>query len=130
MLPARRSLARLLLWPCVVAGASALLLTAYGLPAGRADARLLLFSLVALSLGTRVVVKVPRVRACVPFAEGFCVLAFFVFGAEASVLLGSFTSFCAALRLTRESRSLLLSASTAAVSLFAASWAVRLAVGV
>jgi diguanylate cyclase (GGDEF)-like protein/PAS domain S-box-containing protein len=100
------------------------------LPAGRADARLLLFSLVALSLGTRVVVKVPRVRACVPFAEGFCVLAFFVFGAEASVLLASFTSFCAALRLTRESRSLLLSASTAAVSLFAASWAVRLAVGV
>ncbi|HEV2861764.1 MAG TPA: EAL domain-containing protein [Pyrinomonadaceae bacterium] len=129
MLFDRRSLSRLLFWPCVAAGFAGLALTAYNFTPGRADARLLLFSLVALSLGTRVVVKVPRARAYVSLAETFCVLSLFVFGAEGPVLLASFTAVCASLRLTREWRRLLLDGALATLSLLAAGFAVTSYVG-
>src|SRR3712207_170821 len=129
MLFDRRSFSRLLFWPCVAAGAAALLLTAYHFPPGGADVRLLLFSLVALSLGTRVVVKVPRARAYVSLAEAFCLLALFVFGAEGPVLLASFASVCASLRLTREWRRLLFDAALATLSLLAAGFVVKTLAG-
>ena len=119
----RRQLPNALWWPLAAAGAGALLLSLPALRAAPADARLLLFTLVTLSLGTRFAVSVPRTGAHVSLADAFVILALFLFDAGAAVCLASLAALCSSLRLTREPKALVSAAALAALAAYAAAWA-------
>ncbi|HYE15651.1 MAG TPA: PAS domain S-box protein, partial [Pyrinomonadaceae bacterium] len=115
MLSACQRLPNLIFWPVLAAGACALLLAAREFPPPPPGLAYLLFALVTLSLGTRFVVKVPRSRDYVAFADAFAVVGLLVFGAGQTVPIAAVASACAALRLTRDARAVLSCAASAAL---------------
>ncbi|HEU4594324.1 MAG TPA: hypothetical protein VFS10_04070, partial [Pyrinomonadaceae bacterium] len=121
----RHQLSPIVRWPVVAAGLGVLLLSLPSLLFVGGDVRFLLLTLVTLSLGTRLVVKVPHAGAYVSVADSLNVLALFLFGGAPAVLLAGLSAFCASLRLTRKASTLLVSASLSSLAMFASAGALK-----
>jgi diguanylate cyclase (GGDEF)-like protein/PAS domain S-box-containing protein len=126
MPPERLQLPRALSWPLLAAGGGALYLSLQNFHAAPADARLLLFTLVTLSFGTRFALRLPRADAHVHLSDAFVILSLFLFDAGVAVWLAALASLCSALRLTRAPLPLAAAASLGAVSAFCSANAFRL----
>ncbi|MBA3241865.1 MAG: hypothetical protein H0T60_11625, partial [Acidobacteria bacterium] len=105
-------------WSIVVAGAVALLLSRFQLLDAGGDLRFLLLTLITLSLGSRLVVKVPHTNALVSVADSLTILALFLFDDERAVLLAALSAFCTSLRLTRKASTLMLASALASLSMY------------
>ncbi len=102
----------------MAAGAGVLLLSLPALLFVGGDLRLLLLTLVTLSLGTRLVVKAPHAGAYVSVAESLTILALFLFGGAPAVILAALAAFCSSLRLTRKVSTLVLASALAALAMY------------
>ncbi|HVF57372.1 MAG TPA: EAL domain-containing protein [Pyrinomonadaceae bacterium] len=118
-----------LTWLTVALGSGATLYSLLRLSPTQLDLRFLLLGLVALSLGTRIVIKVPRAGNCVALADLFTILALLIFDGEAAVLLAALLTFGTSLRFRRDVPALLFRASSAAIATSLCAWALRASFG-
>src|SRR5215216_5007631 len=86
------------------------------------DARYLMLAFCALTVGTRVYVKVPHAASAVPVSSAFVLLAALLYGFGAAVPLAAAAAVVSSLRLSRRGASLLYDSAPAAVATLLAGW--------
>ena len=89
------------------------------------DARYLMLAFCALTLGTRVYLKVPHAGSAVPLSAGFVLLAALLYGFDAAVPLAAAAAVVSSLRLSRRGAALLYDSAPAAVATLLAGWGAR-----
>jgi diguanylate cyclase (GGDEF)-like protein/PAS domain S-box-containing protein len=86
------------------------------------DARYLMLAFCALTVGTRVYVKVPHAASAVPVSAGFVLLAALLYGFGAAVPLAAAAAVVSSLRLSRRGVSLLHDSAPAAAATLLTGW--------
>ena len=86
------------------------------------DARYLMLAFCALTVGTRLYVKVPHAASAVPASAAFVLLAALIYGFGAAVPLAAAAAVVSSLRLSRRGASLLYDAAPAAVATLLTGW--------
>ena len=124
-----RSIVRPLAWAGLAAGAFALVYAAARLPLARLDVSFLLLSLITVNVGTRILLRIPKVDGHVSLADAFVFLVMLLFGGEAGVVLAAVAALFAPLGAGRKRASLLFDAAAAAASALVAVWLIRFCVG-
>ena len=89
------------------------------------DARYLMLAFCALTLGTRVYVKVPHAASAVPVSSAFVLLAALLYGFGAAVPLAAAAAAVSSLRLSRRGGELVYDSAPAAVATLLAGWGAR-----
>lgn len=79
-------------------GATACLLSAYNLPVKRADAGLLLLTLLTILLGSRLTMQLPRAKVHVSVTDTLIFIILLLYGGEAAVLVAAAEAFYTSLR--------------------------------
>jgi len=105
-------------WFGIVLGLSALVGASLRLSLEQIDVPFLLLALVAINIGTRINIKIPRVRGQVSFSDTFVFLAMLLFAGEGAVILAAVATLCASLRFSKERSTLLFNSALAAASSF------------
>jgi len=117
------------LWLVVAAGLSVVGYTVWHLPLHRLDVRFLLLALVAICIGSRLSIKIPRVKAHISVSDTFIFLTLLMFGGEAAILLATVEALCSSVRISTKTQLHLFNASVMACSTFLTVWTLRLSFG-
>ena len=117
------------LWLVVAAGLSVLGYTAWHLPLHRLDVRFLLLALATICIGSRLSIKIPRVKAHISVSDTFIFLTLLMFGGEAAILLATIEALCSSMRISTRTQVHLFNASVMACSTFLTVWTLRLCFG-
>jgi diguanylate cyclase (GGDEF)-like protein/PAS domain S-box-containing protein len=117
------------LWLVVAAGLSVVGYTAWHLPLDRLDVRFLLLALATICIGSRLSIKIPRVKAHISVSDTFIFLTLLMFGGEAAILLATVEALCSSVRISTRTQLHLFNASVMACSTFLTVWALRLCFG-
>src|SRR5258707_3824532 len=103
--------------------------TAWHLPLHRVDIRFLLLALATICIGSRLSIRIPRVKAHISVSDAFIFLTLLMFGGEAAILLATVEALCSSVRISTRSQVHLFNASVMACSTFLTVWALRLCFG-
>ncbi len=117
------------LWLVVAAGLSVVGYTVWHLPLHRLDVRFLLLALVTICIGSRLSIKIPRVKAHISVSDTFIFLTLLMFGGEAAILLATVEALCSSVRISTKTQLHLFNASVMACSTFLTVWTLRLSFG-
>ncbi|HEX8500509.1 MAG TPA: EAL domain-containing protein [Pyrinomonadaceae bacterium] len=90
------------IWTIIALGAVACAFTTARLDVSGLGLRFVLISVVTLAFGSRVSVKIPRVRGEISISDTFIFFALLLFGGEAGILLAAADAFCSSLRITKQ----------------------------
>ncbi|HEX8557434.1 MAG TPA: EAL domain-containing protein [Pyrinomonadaceae bacterium] len=90
------------MWAVIVLGAVACGFDLVWLDVSRLGLRFVLISVVTLAFGSRVFVRIPRVRGSISVSDTFIFFSLLFFGGEAAVLLAAADAFCSSLRITKK----------------------------
>ncbi|HEX8136802.1 MAG TPA: EAL domain-containing protein [Pyrinomonadaceae bacterium] len=115
----------------LVAGFAAglLCLSVYALPIGQLNLPFLLFTLLSVSVGSRLGVETAGGRARVSASEAFVFLALLLFDAEAALVLAALTFLCASFYSHRAAAHRLFYTALPVVSVTVTAWTLRLVFG-
>jgi signal transduction histidine kinase/CheY-like chemotaxis protein len=108
-----------------VAGAAAVACSLWRLQWSQLDWGLALLAAVAVALGARAIVKIPRVKGEVTVSDTFIFLTMLVYDGEAAVLLAAAETFCSSLRITKRWLTVFFNVGIMACSTLLAVWAGR-----
>ncbi len=89
------------MWAIIVLGTVAGVFTASRLDTSGLGLKFALISIVTLAFGSRVRVRIPRVRGEISVSDTFIFFVLFLFGGEAAILLSAADAFCSSLRITK-----------------------------
>ena len=117
------------LWTVIVLGAVASVFTITRLHTSDMGLRFLLIGAVTLAFGSRVYVKIPRVRGQISVSDTFIFLAMLLFGGEAAIVLAAADAFCSSLRITKKKTVMAFNAGVYICSTSLTVWTLRLAFG-
>ena len=117
------------LWLVVAAGLSVVGYTVWRLPLHRLDVRFLLLALATICIGSRLSIKIPRVKAHISVSDTFIFLTLLMFGGEAAILLATVEALCSSVRISTKTQLHLFNASVMACSTFLTVWTLRLSFG-
>src|SRR5919205_1596733 len=117
------------LWAVILCGTAAGAYTLTQFTSSVLDLRFLLIGLVTLAFGSRVYVKIPRVRGQISVSDTFIFFVLLLFGGEAAILLAAADGFVSSLRITKKKTVMAFNAGVYVVSTFLTVWAMRLAFG-
>ncbi len=117
------------LWLVVAAGMSVIGYTVWHLPLHRLDVRFLLLALATICIGSRLSIKIPRVKAHILVSDTFIFLTLLMFGGEAAILLATVEALCSSVRISTRTQLHLFNASVMACSTFLTVWTLRLCFG-
>ena len=117
------------LWLVVAAGLSVVGYTVWHLPLHRLDVRFLLLALATICIGSRLSIKIPRVKAHISVSDTFIFLTLLMFGGEAAILLATVEALCSSVRISTKTQLHLFNASVMACSTFLTVWTLRLSFG-
>jgi diguanylate cyclase (GGDEF)-like protein/PAS domain S-box-containing protein len=117
------------MWSVIGLGAAASVFTVTRLHSSGLGLRFLLISLVTLAFGSRVYVKIPRVRGQISVSDTFIFFAMLFFGGEAAILLAAADAFCSSLRITKQKMVMAFNAGVYVCSTFLTVWVLRFAFG-
>ncbi len=120
---------KLFMWAIIALGAAACALSATRLPVARLDQRFLLLAVITVGIGSRLSVRVPRVRGQITVSDTFLFLTILLFDGEAAILLATVEAVCTSLRVTKKKFHHLFNAGVMALSYFLTVWTVRLSFG-
>src|SRR3712207_5911498 len=101
------------------AGAAAVACSLWRLQWSQLDWGLALLAAVAVLLGARAIVKIPRVKGEVTVSDTFIFLAMLLYDGEAAVLLAFVEGFCSSLRITKRWLTVFFNAGIMGCSTFA-----------
>src|SRR5207302_10699264 len=91
--------------------------------------RLLVLALITVSVGPRLSIQIPRVKAHFSVSDSFVFLSLLLFGGEAAILLATVEALCASLRIGSKVRTHLFNSSVMACATFLTVWTLRLSFG-
>ncbi|MET0626041.1 MAG: EAL domain-containing protein [Pyrinomonadaceae bacterium] len=90
------------MWAVIALGTVAGVYTAARLDTSGLGLKFALISIVTLAFGSRVRVRIPRVRGEISVSDTFIFFVLFLFGGEAAILLAAADAFCSSLRITKK----------------------------
>ncbi|HEV2761588.1 MAG TPA: HAMP domain-containing sensor histidine kinase, partial [Pyrinomonadaceae bacterium] len=102
------------------AGAAACLFSLYRLGRSELDWSFVVLAVIAVAVGTRAVVRLPRVKGGVSASDTFIFLTMMLYGGEAAVLLAAAEAFCSSMRITKRWLTVFFNAGIMGVSALAA----------
>ncbi|MBV8856892.1 MAG: EAL domain-containing protein [Acidobacteria bacterium] len=114
----RQRISQPYLWAVISLGAVSCAYTLTRLHPAGLGMRFLLIVLVTLAFGSRVYVKIPRVRGQISVSDTFIFLAMLLFGGEAAVLLAAADGFFSSVRITKKKTVMFFNAGVSASSTF------------
>jgi hypothetical protein len=104
------------MWLTITVGAAACLLSIIRLPLESIDLRFLLLAAVTLCFGSRLSVKIPRVKGEVTVSDTFVFLTVLLYGGEAAILLATADAFASSLRFCKNKTTILFNSAVMAFS--------------
>jgi len=111
-------LTKLYIWLVISCGASAVLYSAYHLPAAVLDLRFALLALVTIFITSRISIRIPRLTSAITVSDTFIFLILLLYGGEAAVLVATTEAFCSASRISKKARTLTFNAAQLACATF------------
>ncbi len=93
------------------------------------DLRFLFLAILTLVVGSRVNIRIPRVKGFISVSDTFIFLVLLMFGKEAAVLLAAAEALCSSLRFSKKVSTILFNTAVMGSSTFIASWAVHIFLG-
>ena len=114
----RKRFANPLIYSVITLGLAACLICAYRLSFTQLDLRFLLLALVTISLGSRISIKIPRIKTEITISETFIFLTMLLFDGEAAVLLSAADAFSTSLRFSKRPLIQLFNSAVMACSYF------------
>ncbi|MDQ3917164.1 MAG: response regulator [Acidobacteriota bacterium] len=120
--------ARFMVLGCA-AGAAVTLLSLWRLQWSHLDWRFAALAAIAVGVGARGVVRIPRVKGEVTASDTFIFLTMMLYDGEAAILLAVVEALCSSLRITKRRLTLLFNASNMGCSTFVTVWAARAVFG-
>jgi len=118
-----------LIWLVILCGSACCVVSAARLNFAHLDVRFLLLALVTIMLGSRMCVRIPRVRSEITVSETFIFLTMLTFDGEAAILLGAVEALCTSARSNKNRLYQLFNANAMALSYFITVWVLRIAFG-
>ena len=121
----RQRISQPYMWAVITLGAAASVYTATQLQVSGLGMRFILIGLVTLAFGSRVYVKIPRVRGQISVSDTFIFFAMLFFGGEAAILLAAADAFCSSMRITKKKMVMGFNAGVYVCSTFLTVWILR-----
>ena len=121
----RQRISQPYMWAVITLGAVACAFTITRLQPELFGLRFMLISMVTLAFGSRVSVKIPRVRGQISISDTFIFFALLLFGGEAAILLATADGFCSSLRITKKKMVMGFNAGVYVCSTFVTVWTLR-----
>ncbi|HEX8352756.1 MAG TPA: EAL domain-containing protein [Pyrinomonadaceae bacterium] len=125
----RQRYAQPYLWTVIVLGTVACAFTLARLDPSGLGLRFALISIVTLAFGSRVYVRIPRVRGDISVSDTFIFFVLLIFGGEAAILLAAADAFCSSLRITKKKTVMAFNAAVYVCSTFLAVTVLRAGFG-
>jgi diguanylate cyclase (GGDEF)-like protein len=129
MKPRRQSSASVFMWSIVAVGTAAVLHSAITLPKGSIDGYFLLLTLVTAVIGSRIAIRIPKIKVNITVDDTFIFIALLLYGGQAAVIIGALAGICSALRISRKVRTVAFGSGALACAVFATASALKLAFG-
>jgi diguanylate cyclase (GGDEF)-like protein/PAS domain S-box-containing protein len=114
----KQRIAQPYIWTVIALGAVACAFTITRLDIESLGMRFVLIGLVTLAFGSRVYVKIPRVRGQISISDTFSFLVLLLFDGEAAILLAAADAFCSSLRMTKKKSVMAFNAAVYVCSTF------------
>ncbi|MDT5268997.1 MAG: hypothetical protein QOH49_1183 [Acidobacteriota bacterium] len=125
----RQRISQPYMWAVITLGAAASAYTVTHLQVAGLGVRFILIGLVTLAFGSRVYVKIPRVRGQISVSDTFIFFAMLFFGGEAAILLAAADAFCSSMRITKKKMVMGFNAGVYVCSTFLTVWILRATFG-
>jgi diguanylate cyclase (GGDEF)-like protein/PAS domain S-box-containing protein len=117
------------MWAVIVLGSAAFIFSGLTFPTSHIDIRFFFLALVTICIGSRITIKIPRVRGRISVSDTFIFLSMLLFGGEVAILLSATEALCSSLRFSKKRMTIAFNATTAACSAFITIWTLRLCFG-
>jgi diguanylate cyclase (GGDEF)-like protein/PAS domain S-box-containing protein len=121
--------AKTYMWAVIVLGSAVFIFSALTFPTSHIDIRFLFLALITICIGSRITIKIPRVRGHISVSDTFIFLSMLLFGGEVAILLSATEALCSSLRFSKKRMTIAFNAATAASSAFITVWTLRLCFG-
>jgi diguanylate cyclase (GGDEF)-like protein/PAS domain S-box-containing protein len=113
----------------VALGSAVLVFSGLNVSADQVNVRFLFLSLITICVGSRITIKIPRVKGHISVSDTFIFLSMLLFGGEVAILLSATEALCSSLRFSKMRLTIAFNAATAACSTFITVWAIRFSFG-
>jgi diguanylate cyclase (GGDEF)-like protein/PAS domain S-box-containing protein len=98
----RKQFAKPFMWLVILFGVVAIIFTISKTTFGNLGVSFLIFAVVTLIFGSRIIVQIPRVKGQISISDTFVLLAILVFGGEAGVILAGADALYSSLRISKK----------------------------
>lgn len=113
----------------VMCGAAACIFSGYRLPVATLDFRFILLLIVTMVLGSRLIVRIPRVKGEITVSDTFIFLTMLLYGGEVAILLATLDALSSSVRFSKTPITIIFNASMIATATFATVWVLRFTFG-
>jgi diguanylate cyclase (GGDEF)-like protein/PAS domain S-box-containing protein len=119
----QKSLAKAYKWALIGAGLLVCFLAIRNLKTAELDQRFLFLALITIACGSRITIRIPRVKGLISVSDTFIFLAVLLFGTNAAVLLAAAEGLCSSVRFSRKFTTVMFNAGVMACATFLAATA-------
>ncbi len=113
----------------IALGAAAAVFTCLRLDLSQFNLRFALLAFVTLAFGSRIIVRIPRVKSYISVSDTFVLLSILLFGGDSGIVLAAFDGFFISRRTTKKALTRAFNVSVFICSTFLTVWALRLLFG-
>lgn len=117
------------MWTIIALGSVAFLFSGLKVSVSKVDVPCLFLALITIGIGSRISIKIPRVKGHISVSDTFIFLSILLFGGEVAVLLSALEALCSSVRFSKLRLVIAFNAATAACSTFITVWVLRLSFG-
>ncbi len=113
------------MWMVIAFGAILCVYTINNLSVQQNLLTFILFSLATLLFGSRIVVRIPKVRGCISVSDTFILLSILLFGGEAGILLAGADALCSSPQVSKKPFVVLFNSAVYICSTFLTVWVLK-----
>src|SRR4051812_1105656 len=117
------------MWAIIASGLAIFIFSGVRVNLAQVDIRCLFLALITIGIGSRISIKIPRVKGHISVSDTFIFLSILLFGGEVAVLLSATEAFCSSMRFSKLRIVIAFNAATAACSTFITVWTLRIIFG-
>ena len=117
--------ARYYIWAVIILGMASGLFTVFNFDPKFLSFRLALLLVLTLSFGSRIVVRIPRVKGQISVSDTFILLTMLLFDGEAAILMAGADALCSSVRVKMKKTTTLFNTGVFLLSTFVTVWVLR-----
>src|SRR3954451_6974761 len=106
------------MWAIIVLGSVFFLFSGLRMNVSKLDIRCLFLALITIGIGSRISIKIPRVKGHISVSDTFIFLSLLLFGGEVAILLAAAEALCSSVRFSKLKLVITFNSATAACSTF------------